>query len=70
MRRIWRGRCRDRTWKCFLAAGDRLVSTGTLVQWIWPRLSRHRSLQYHRARLAALELADPVCRSSGRGREM
>jgi hypothetical protein len=63
-----RGRCRDRTWKAFLSLGDQLVSTGELVRRIWPRLSRHRPIHYHRARLAALEIADPIGRASSKGR--
>jgi hypothetical protein len=27
MTRVWRGRCRDRTWKAFVSLGDQLVST-------------------------------------------
>jgi hypothetical protein len=30
---------------------------GRLVRRIWPRLSRHRPIHYHRARLAAREIA-------------
>jgi hypothetical protein len=70
MRRVWRGRCRDRTWKAFVALAGELVGTGELVRRIWPRLSRHRPIHYHRARLAALEIADPVCRASSKGRPL
>jgi hypothetical protein len=68
MRRVWRGRCRDRTWKAFVALDGQSVSTGELVKRIWPRLSRHRSIHYHRARLAAAEIADPIGRASSKGR--
>jgi hypothetical protein len=42
MRRVWPGRCRDRTWQAFVALAGELVSTGEMVRRIWPRLSRHR----------------------------
>jgi hypothetical protein len=53
--------------KC-VALGDQLVSTGELVKRIWPRLSRYRPIHYHRARLAAAEIAYPDGRFSARGR--
>jgi hypothetical protein len=68
MRRVWRGRCRDRTWKAFVALGDQLVSTGELVRRIWTRLNRHRPIHYHRARLAALEIAEQVAAPRANGR--
>ena len=68
MSRVWRGRVRHRVWKAFVAL-ERAVSTGELVKWVWPRLPRHRSIHYHRARLAAREIADPVVRATtGKGR--
>jgi hypothetical protein len=70
MRRIWRSRCRDRTWKAFVALAGELVSAGELVRRIWPRLSRHRPIHYHRARLAAAEIAEVVGRADSRGRPL
>jgi hypothetical protein len=46
--------------RAFMAAAGELVSTGELVRWIWPRLSRNRPIHYHREKLAAAEIADRV----------
>jgi hypothetical protein len=70
MKRIWRGRVRDRVWKAFIALAGEVVSTGELVRRIWPRRTRpFRQVHYQRARRAAAEIADPVARSpTGKGR--
>jgi hypothetical protein len=37
MKRIWRGRVRDRVWKAFIALDGAAVPTGELVRRTWPR---------------------------------
>jgi hypothetical protein len=65
MKRVWRGRVRDRVWKAFIALAGQDVSTGGLVRRCWPRRQRFEPWMYFRA--AAAELADPVARGPGRG---
>jgi hypothetical protein len=60
MKRIWRGRVRDRVWKAFVALAGQLVSTGELVRRTWPRKRRFHTGEYRRVRAAAAELADRV----------
>jgi hypothetical protein len=67
-KRVWRGRVRDRVGKTFVALAGKVVSTGELVRRTWPRKQRFHREEYKRVRLAAAELADPIGRSSARGR--
>jgi hypothetical protein len=53
MKRIWRGRVRDRVWKAFVALAGQLVSTGELVRRTWPRKRRFHTGEYRRVRAAA-----------------
>jgi hypothetical protein len=68
MRRVWRGRVRDRVWKTFVALAGQAVPTGELVRRVWPRRQRFETWQYYRVRCAASEIADPVRRASSKGR--
>src|SRR5262245_14199291 len=54
------GRIRVRTRRAFVAAGDRLLTTRELMEWIWPRRSTFGRVHYDRARRAAREIAEPV----------
>jgi hypothetical protein len=65
---VWRGRVRDRVWKAFVALAGQDVSTGELCQRCWPRRQQFEPWMYFRCRTVALEIAEPVVRSSGQGR--
>jgi hypothetical protein len=61
MKRVWRGRVRDRVWKAFIALDGQMVSTGELVRRTWPRRQGpFNSAEYARVRAAAAEVADVV----------
>jgi hypothetical protein len=59
MKRVWRGRCRDRIWKCLIAL-DGIASSGAMVRYCWPRRSRFSSWHYAKVRRFAAEVADRV----------
>jgi hypothetical protein len=40
MKRIWRGRVRDRVWKAFVALAGETVRTTDLIERVWPRKSK------------------------------
>jgi hypothetical protein len=65
MKRVWRGRVRDRVWKAFVALAGQDVSTRELCRWTWPRRSRFETCRYYRVRRAAGEIAEPVRRGGG-----
>jgi hypothetical protein len=61
MKRVWRGRVRDRVWKTFIALDGQPIPTGELVRRTWPRRQGpFNSAEYARVRAAAAELADRV----------
>jgi hypothetical protein len=70
MKRVWRGRVRDRVWKAFVALAGQDVSTGELCRRTWPRRSRFETWRYYRVRRAAGEIAEPVRRASSKGRPL
>jgi hypothetical protein len=54
--------------RAFVALGDQLVATGTLVRMVWPRRSWFRPWHYQRAKRAAVELGAEVVGHERRGR--
>jgi hypothetical protein len=62
-------RIRHRIFRAFIAAGDRVVTSGELIRWVFPRQERFHSEEYKRVKKTARQFADCLGRSpTGMGR--